>query len=134
MYLTDLSVKSIIGDTIPNVKQKFSNFDIFSTYTAKGHTRAVRMKRSPRTAVRVGRRSPLFTQADFDPAVMVFLGRVVPTVTEVTSSPTYEFSHHPTPIFPCDFKAFLAPKSLIQNQWLPPKDMLFLDKIQSQVF
>lgn len=66
--------------------------------------------------------------------VMVFPGLVVPTVMEVTSSPTYEFSHHPTPIFPCDFKAFKSSKSPIQNQWLPLKDMSFLDKFQSKVF
>ena len=48
--------------------------------------------------------------------VMVFPGLVVPTVMEVTSPPTYEFSHHPTPIFPCDFKAFKASKYPIQNQ------------------
>ena len=68
------------------------------------------------------------------PVVMVFPGRVVPTVMEVTSSPTYEFLHYPTPIFPCDFKAFEASKSPIQNQWLPLKDALFLDNFQSQVF
>ena len=66
--------------------------------------------------------------------VMVFPGRVVLTVMEVTSSPTYEFLHHPTTIFPCDFKAFEASKSPIQNQWLPLKDALFLDNFQSQVF
>jgi hypothetical protein len=66
--------------------------------------------------------------------VMVFLGRVGVTVMEVTSSPTYDFSHHPIPIFPCDFKDFKASKSPIQNQWLPLKDTLFLDKFQSQVF
>ena len=68
------------------------------------------------------------------PVVMVFPGRVVPTVMEVTSSPTYEFLHYPTPIFPCDFKAFEASKSPIQNQWLPLKDTSFLDNFQSQVF
>ena len=66
--------------------------------------------------------------------VMVFPGRVMPTVMEVTSSPTYEFLHHPTPIFPCDFKAFKASKFPIQNQWLPLKDTSFLDNFQSQVF
>lgn len=66
--------------------------------------------------------------------VMVFPGRVVSTVMEVTSSPTYEFLHYPTPIFPCDFKAFDASKSPIQNQWLPLKDTSFLDNFQSQVF
>ena len=81
-----------------------------------------------------GRLCPLFAQADFDPVVMVFPGRVVPTVMEVTSSPTYDFLQHPEPIFPCDFNAFEASQFPIQNQWLPIKDTSFLDKFQSQVF
>ena len=84
----------------------FLNGDIFSTCTAKGvqgkrggvdgRRRACGVGRGLRW---VGRLCPLFAQSDFDPVVMVFPFRVVPTVMEVTSSPTYEFLHHPTTIF-----------------------------------
>lgn len=125
----------------------FLTWDIFSTCTAKGvhgkrdgvfcRRRGLGVGRG-RRGVWVGVGSVvnvLFSHKwTFTAVVMVFPGRVAPTVMEVTSSPTYEFLHYPTPIFPCDFKAFEASKSPIQNQWLPLKDTSFLDNFQSQVF
>ena len=125
----------------------FLNVDIFSTCTAKGvqgKRGGVDGRRRGRGVGR-GRRGVLVGVGSvvnvlfshnrtLTAVVMVFPGRVVPTVMEVTSSPTYEFLHHPTPIFPCDFKAFKASKFPIQNQWLPLKDTSFLDNFQSQVF
>ena len=131
----------IIRDGREYVKNKFSKWGIFQRVPQRGYKAsgaALAVAAVGGAWVGVGVVSVVYVRfshkGTLTAVVMVFPGRVVPTVMEVTSSPTYEFLHYPTPIFPCDFKAFEASKSPIQNQWLPLKDTSFLDNFQSQVF